>query len=482
MYTRPSPTTRSLDALTYASLATTACVGAAAFVGPLAALVQLLYPASALVTAALLLWRRPALYTEFMWWVWFLTPAVRRLVDLHVGYTDASPVMLAPFLVAGAALAAVLRRLGKLPCAYRLPLAFTAGGLLYGYTVGLLYNGPVAATFDLLTWGVPVVSGAYVLTQRESVSAFRTATQRAFMWGLLVMGVYSLVQYFYLPPWDGYWMDHAGLGSIGVSEPREVRVFSTLNSPGPFATVVMAGLLLAFSGKGVINMLGTTAGLVGFALSAVRSAWGGWVVGVLIVLVSLPLRQRARLLGTLLLLAVVAVPLFTVGPIAELLSQRLGTLTNLQEDTSFNDRLALYTRFSSFTSGNVLGQGLGGTGVAAGLRNASTALQDLDSGVIAVIYTFGLLGTLYYVGGAFFLFGAALRSGLRSRSSADAVYIGIMVGTVSQLAFGNVWGGAPGMILWFFPCLYLASREERALSPEEDGGVGGFGQRRAAYD
>lgn len=481
MYTRPSLTTRYLDALTYAALAATVVIGATAFVGPVAALVQFLYPVSTLAAAALLLWRKPALYIGFMWWVWFLTPAVRRLVDLHVGYSDASPVMLAPFLVTGAALAAVLWRLGELPRPFRLPFAFTAGGLLYAYTVGLLYNGPVPATFDLLTWGVPVVSGAYVLTRQDSAAAIRDATQRAFAWGLLVMGVYSLVQYFYLPPWDGFWMDNAGLGSIGVSEPGEVRVFSTLNSPGPFAAVVMAGLLLAFSGQGVVNTLGAAAGFVGFALSAVRSAWGGWVVGLLVVVVSLPLRQRARLLGTLLLLAVVAVPLFTVGPVAELLSHRLSSVANLQADTSYNDRLALYTNFSSFTAGNLMGQGLGGTGVAAGLRSASAALQDLDSGIIAVIYTFGLLGTLYYVGGALFLFAAALRTGLQSHRPADAVYIGIMVGTVSQLAFGNVWGGAPGMVLWFFPCLYLASRQER-LSTVEDVGSSDFDRPQAAYD
>ena len=458
MHIRPSLTTRYLDALTYASLATTAAVGLAASAGPVAALIQFLYPVSALATAALLLWRKPALYVGFMWWVWFLTPAVRRLVDLHIGYTDASPVMLAPFLVTGAALGAVLPRLADLPRAYRLPFAFTAGGLLYAYAVGLLYNGPVAATFDLLTWGVPVVAGVYVLTHWKHTAAFRTATRQAFMWGLLVMGSYSLVQYFYLPPWDGYWMDNAGLVSIGVSEPGEVRVFSTLNSPGPFATVVMAGLLLAFSGKGVVNTLGAAAGFVGFALSAVRSAWGGWVVGLLVIIVSLPLRQRARVLSTLFLLAVVAVPLFTVGPLAELLSQRLSSVANLEADVSYNERLSLYANFSSFISGNLMGQGLGGTGVAAGLRSQNAALQNLDSGVIAVIYTFGLLGTLYYVGGALFLFGAALHTGLRSHSPTSTAYLGIMVGTLSQQAFGNVWGGAPGMVLWFFPCLYLATR------------------------
>ena len=468
------------DALTYATLAATVLVAAAAFVGPFAAFTQLLYPVLALSTAVLLIWRKPATYIGFMWWVWFLTPEVRRLVDYRVGYTEVSPVMLAPFLVTALGLVAVLVKLPKLPRPYRLPLAFVAFGLLYAYAVGVLNNSPVATTFDLLVWGVPVISGAYVLTEWEHAASFRAATQRAFMWGILVMGVYSVYQYFFLPPWDGYWMDNAGLGSIGASEPQQVRVFSTLNSPGPFATVVMAGLLLAFSSRGVVGVLGAAAGFVGFALSAVRSAWGGWFVGFLTVAASLPLRLRTRLLGTLLLLGVIAVPLFTVGPVADLLSQRLNSVTNLQEDTSFNDRLGLYTRFSSFTSGNWLGQGLGSTGVATGLSSQTANLQDLDSGIIAVIYTFGLLGTLYYVGGALVLFGAALRSGLRSRDLVDAAYIGITVGTLSQLVFGNVWGGAPGMILWFFPCLYLASRQERQVNVAV--GSSHTPKRQVAYD
>lgn len=451
------------DALAYAALAATLVAGAAAFVGPLAELAELLYPAAASVAALLLLWRKPALYVGFMWWVWFLTPAVRRLVDFQVGYTQASLVMLTPFLVTGVALVAVLLRLPRLPGAARLPLAFVTAGLLYAYLVGVLNNGVFSATFDLLNWAVPVVGGAYVLT-RPHPAVFATV-RRTFSWGLLVMGLYGVVQFFYVPPWDGYWMTQAllqdGLNSIGSPEPLEVRVFSTLNAPGPFAVVVMTGLLLVFGGGGAARLPGAAAGFVGFALSAVRSAWGGWLVGFLVVAWSLPLRLRARLLGTLLLLGVVAVPLAALGPVGELFSERLETMTDLEGDVSFNARLALYADLPSFTADNPLGQGLGSTGVATGLGRRETDLQDLDSGVIAVVYTFGVLGTLYFAGGAVFLFGTALLSGLRSRNLGDATYVGVSVAALSQLAFGNAWTGVAGMVLWFFPCLYLASRQEQ---------------------
>ena len=447
-----------LDALTHMALLAVVGVGAAAFIRPLAAPAELLYPVSALVAAALLLWRKPALYLGFMWWVWFLTPAVRRVVDYSTSYSEASLVMLAPFLVTGVALIPTVTQLHKLAPAYRLPLAFTACGLLYGYTIGVLNNSLAAATFDLLNWGVPLVGGAYVLTHPQLATAFRQATRQAFLWGMLVMGLYGLVQFIYVPAWDAYWMLNADLGSIGFPEPYQVRVFSTLNSPGPFAVVLMAGLLLALSEGRMGRWLAAASGLVGFALSGVRAAWGGWVVGLLLLSVSLPPRLRLRLLGSLVALSIVALPLFLSGPVADLFTARLTTVTDLESDMSFNARLNLYGDISRYIIDNPLGQGLGGTGSATTL-NSGLGFQDLDSGIIATLYTFGFLGALYYAGGAAVLFGRVLSTTLRSRTLPNATYASIAFAALSQLVFGNAWTGVTGLVTWFFACLYLATEE-----------------------
>ena len=454
------------DALARALPGTAILVGLTAFFSPFAAITELLYPAVALFAAVMLLWRKPVLYIGFVWWIWFLTPGIRRLVDYRTGYSEASVVMLTPFLVTGVALVAVLFKLNRFPPAHRIPFAFVGFSLLYAYIIGVINSGLVTPTFDLLNWGTPVVIGVYLLAYYEHAEDFRRVTQQTFMWGLLVMGVYGLVQFFYLPPWDGYWMDNANIVSIGYSEPQKLRVFSTLNSAAPFASVAMAGLLLAFDKGSAARVPGAVAGLVAFALSAVRSAWGGWIVGLVIVAVSLPPRARLRLLGTLTLATLVLVPLLATGPVGEILTRRLATFTNLAEDTSFNERLAFYGDVAELTAGRPLGQGLGSTGVASAITNRNTELQNLDSGVIAVIYVFGVLGTLYYVGGAAALFGTVLWTGLRSRRVTEAVYVGIMVGTLSQLPLGNVLAGVPGMVLWFFPCLCLALRYQVAAQPD----------------
>lgn len=453
---RASPFSLYLNALTRVLPGTAILVGLAAFFAPFATAAELLYPTLALVTAVVLLWRRPVRYIAFMWWVWFLTPEVRRLVDYHVGHTEASVVMLAPFLVTGVALVGIVFNLHNVPRAYRIPLAFVGFSLLYAYVLGIINNGLVTPTFDLLNWSTPIISGVYLLAHREHADDFRRVTQQTFMWGLLVMGVYGVIQFFYLPPWDAAWMENANIVSIGYPEPQKLRVFSTLNSAAPFASVLMAGLLLIFDRGGFARLPGAVAGFTAFALSAVRSAWGGWVVGFVFIAASLPLRSRLRLLGTSILMILIVVPALTAGPIGELLSRRLATFTDLGNDTSFNERLAFYADVTELTAGNPMGQGLGSTGVASAINNRNAELQNLDSGIIAVIYVFGILGTLYYVGGAAALFGMVLRTGLRSRELSEAVYVGIMVGTLSQLPLGNVLTGVTGMVLWFFSCLCLA--------------------------
>src|SRR4051812_25967911 len=77
-------------------------------------LVQPLYPVAALVVGVLLYWRSPTLYLGFTWWLWFLTPEVRRVVDYQSAWQPETPVMLAPILVTALAGLTALRYLPTL--------------------------------------------------------------------------------------------------------------------------------------------------------------------------------------------------------------------------------------------------------------------------------------------------------------------------------------------------------------------------------
>ena len=96
-------------------------------------MLELLYPLGALTVGVLLYWRYPALYLGFAWWLWFLTPEVRRLVDYQQGWNPESPVMLAPLLVTALGFFALLRHLPELRLYRFFPFGLIFLGLLYGY-------------------------------------------------------------------------------------------------------------------------------------------------------------------------------------------------------------------------------------------------------------------------------------------------------------------------------------------------------------
>ena len=450
-----------LEFLPLASLIGLVGITALGIIGGGAGVLQLIFPVMAVGVGVLWLWLRPVGYLSYTWWLWFLTPEVRRLVDNETGYTEASLIMVAPFLVACLAAVPIFFNLHYFPRRYRLPFALILMSLLYGYGVGVLLGSVFSATFDLLNWLAPVVIGAYLLVTPHLFEKQKRAVQQTFVWGVLVMGLYGLYQFLVMPVWDAYWMANADMGSIGTPNPFDVRVFSTLNSPGPFATVVMAGLLLLLRMPGTLRWGAAAVGFASFLLSLVRSAWGGWVVGLLVLAAQLPTKERARLVLTLAVVGVAALPLLRIGPVAESVNTRFESLEDISSDTSFNARISLYTDMATFIVRNPLGLGLGSTGVATDLSGDGGVI-DLDSGVIAVPYTFGMLGTLYYAGGVLWLFGAALVR-MRRLGAFGTTCFSIAVAGLSQVVFGNAWVGVTGVVIWFFLCFTLSAYEfERA--------------------
>lgn len=439
-----------------------------------AVLLNQLYPLGALLVGVLLYLRHPALYVGFAWWVWFLTPEVRRLVDQQGGWNPESTVMLAPYLVAGLTFFTLIRHSPKLQVSPFLPIGVTLAGIAYGFGMGVLGVGVSAATFDLLAYTVPVLVTFHLMVHWRDYPDYRRVTQHTFAWGLLVMGLYGILQFINPPEWDRVWMLNAPISSIGFPEPYGVRVFSTLNSPASFAVVVMAGMLVLLSGGGLQRWPALAAGLTSFLLSLVRSAWGGLVVGLLF-LAAHRGRSRLRLPAALAVIVLIVWPLVSYGPIAEVIEGRLQSFNTLQEDTSFGERLDLYATFAPRALSNVLGEGLGSTGVATKLNTEGGRLGeygDLDSGLLAIPFVLGWPGTFLYAGGLIWLLSYALR-GAKHPDLFAAASRGIAAAVLSQLVFGNSLVGVGGMVFWYFLGLAWAARvyhaQEAKKGPRQSG-------------
>lgn len=424
--------------------------------------VELAFPVLALFVGAILFFQHPTLYLWFTWWLWFLTPEVRRLVDYQTGWSAISPIMIAPFLVAGLAGLTLLRCMPQLlqrPALF--PFALVLAGLNYGYTIGIVHAGPLAASYGLLTWIVPVAFGFHVAAHWRQYPLYRDAMQRVFLWGVLAMGIYGLVQFFVLPPWDAEWMRTSPIDSVGGPHPLRVRIWSTMNSPQPFALAVMAGLLIAFAAKGPLRLIAGVPGYLGLLLSLVRTAWLGWVIGVFFLLARARGVQKIRLLVECIIVCLLSLPLLLlIEPVADRVTGRLETMQDVQEDKSLRTRLWTYADFASRSVGNVIGEGIGSTNKATKLTNDARQSTSpiIDSGVLELPFTLGWPGTLLYVGGLGWLLSAALGGRAHHRDlmvqAAGAVVLAILTMTTSY----NTLIGPPGMVFWSFLGLMLSAR------------------------
>lgn len=419
------------------------------------------YPMATLCLGALLYWRRPGLYIGFTWWLWFLTPEVRRLVDYARGWDPVNPVMLAPYLVSALTFFTLVYHLPKLQLKTLFPFFLIFLGLFYAYAIGIYRAGASSATYQLIEWLVPAVFAFYLIVHWRKYPEYRRAVQLTFAWGSLIMGAYGLIQFLYLPAWDQYWMISSPIGSLGQPVQFELRVFSTLNSPAPFGMVMMVGLLLLLGGDGrLLRWPAAAIGSVGFLLSLVRQAWGGWLVAVILIIAQ-SRRSRPGLLLTLAAVALLAMPLLTVGPVANSINERLETLTDLSQDNSFQARVEFYKETMPLAFLRPGGEGLGSTGRSTKL-SASEGTGELsenaafDSGVMEIPFVLGWPGSILYIAGLIWLVSRALRS-RNSEDSFAVASVSIALSILVLLIFNDTVTGVAGMLFWSFLGLATAS-------------------------
>ena len=425
------------------------------------------YLAATLLVGVLLYWRRPGLYVGFTWWLWFLTPEVRRLADYVQGWDPLNPVMLAPYLVSALTIFTLVHHLPKLLLNRYFPFVLVGLGLFYAYAVGVYRVGAPSATYHLIEYSVPIAFGFYLVVHWRRYPLYRRTIQRTFAWGVLVMGAYGLIQFLYLPPWDRYWMLSAPITSIGEPYPLAVRVFSTLNSPQPFGAVMMAGLLLLFCERTLfLRWPAVAVGLVSFLLSLARTAWGGWLVALLFILTQRG-HFRSRVFVTLAAAALLSLPLFAVGPVADTINTRLQTITEIGQDNSFRARTELYAEFLPQAFSNVTGEGLGSTGLGTKLGNEQATLGEygsFDSGVMEIPLILGWPGTMLYLCGLIWLLVLAFRDS-NVEDLFAVVSRGIVVAMLVMSLADDMTNGLPGMLLWSFLCLAMAAKFNSSKFP-----------------
>ena len=426
-----------------------------------AELLNYLFPFLTIIVGGLLYIARPEMYLGFTFWIWFITPFMRRIVDYQMGqFSPVSFVMLSPYLVTAFAAFSFFRfgLLLKKPL-YK-PYLFMMMGVMYGFMIGFIKNGAFAATFNLMEWMCPLLIGFHVLVHWRTYPQHRSVLRSTFTVGVILMGAYGIIQWIMPAPWDRFWMVESGMTSIGHPEPFRVRVFSTLNAPGPFAMTMMSGLLILFDGKSISSRIAMAPGYVSFLLAMVRGAWGGWLLALFFVVSKMTGQMRVRLIGLMVFGAVLIIPLQFVGPAstgAQVVGNRMETIGDLQEDGSFKHRMAMYqTRAKSFIL-NPIGEGLGFIG--GGSRNSEGQTRNLDSGILALFAALGWLGTGLYVTGVVQFFKAILRNRTWYGDQLAIILTGVCISFMTLMLFANQVISLKGMIIFTFLSLSLSSKQ-----------------------
>ena len=409
-------------------------------------LLSLAYMGVSVSVAAWLYISNPALYFGFVWWLWFVSPFVRRIIDYHLGvFTPPAAAfsLLAPYAATLVILLDVPRFGRMLTHRMGVPLLICFLGVTYGYLVGLTNVDAFRATTVLLDWICPLLMALFVLVRWREYPRLRSVFRTTFIWGVIVLGSYGLYQFFVAPPWDTLWMEGSRMISLGKPEPFEIRVFSMLNSPGPFAMVLMSGLILLFDSKGLMGKLAAIPGYAAFLVSLVRGAWGGWVVALAYSLARLQNASRGRVVIMLVIVAAITVPLVLSGEVGEVTGERMESFSQLEEDGSMQARQYMYGIMLNELLTSPMGEGLGA--------------RTFDSDFVTILYQLGWLGGLFYLVGLAMMLYAVIRHTPNTDRFAVLVS-GIAVAYFALMLMGPQVSEVKGVVFWCCMAFAVASR------------------------
>jgi hypothetical protein len=364
-------------------------------------------------------------------------------------------ILLAPFLTVTVAALALLPRWRMLVNKRTAPLFYVLGAICYGAAIAILHFKVSGLPQAAVSWFLPLVIAFFLFEEQEQCGEIYQSFERAMIGGLLVSGVYGIYQFFQLPVWDAQWMIQSDLTSIGLPEPTQVRVFSTMNSPQVFAAFCTAGLLIALRSHLKLRYLAVPAGLIALVLSLSRTAWIGLIVGVLYLFFIMSNRQRARIIavaGSCLIFSFVALQ---VPEFKELATERFSSFTDPSHDSSYNARVQDYGAVLRTIADNPFGLGLSSDSGDQAPQTNTIAQQD--SSITDSVFSLGILGTAIFALGSILL-GSDIFIG----SGRNTTMVGakaILLATFAESPFNSVIAGPIAFLLWCCVGLCLAERQ-----------------------
>lgn len=421
------------------------------------------FPALSLLVAAFLFSRSRVLYIEFVFWLWFLSPLLRRFVDYKAGFVLTNPLLLGSFLATAVSGYVLLTKLRMLNRPSALPFACALGGILFGTVVGLTRYPVVAVVQAVLNWIVPLCFAFFLYAERDRYKDFQRAIERSLLLGSLVVGVYGVYQFFLLPGWDKQWMIDLNAHTFGVPEAFHLRVFSTLNSPATCAAYMMAGLIMLFALKGKLKTLAAPAAFLSFVLTSSRSSWIGLVLGVGYLTMQMSSKARFRVIAGLIACVMLMAAAIQLPVIDDVVSTRLRSFTDPSKDVSYNERVGGHMLAFERVLDEPLGEGMGSVDTDHQTSGGDSKIGPHDSTILESLYALGIPGTVLYVIGLLAFSANMLRQrNKRAREPFAISMRAIVVAFFGQMILNSIFVGPFGFVVWTAMGMTLAAGERDA--------------------
>jgi hypothetical protein len=417
----------------------------------------LIYYLGSFAVGIFLYQRYPILYVGFTWWLWFLGPFVKRLIDYQSGYQTPGAWTLIPLLVASISFATLIRHL---PHSYKqggLPFILGVFSVFYGVLIQLI-NQPlrIGIITIFLTWLAPILFGFHLFINWRYYPDYRQNIQRVFLWGVIVMGAYGIWQFFILPPWDQLWIENPI-----TCRCFEDRLWSTMLSPFTFSVFMMAGLMLLFTNQTILKFPAAVVGYLSFLLTLSRSAWLSWIISLLFLFASLKAKFQQRLIVGITVMIIVVLPLSNLEVFSEVIGSRIMTFSNIQSDNSYQARLKGFQNFADDALVEFIGRGLSPTVTSVNDGGNTENFSGYDGGLFWILFSLGWLGTIPFVSGI----GLLLFQSFQNLNSKFDIFvitirsIAVSIFCVASIGFPGIFG-ADGMILvWGFLGMVVASQK-----------------------
>ncbi len=420
------------------------------------------------------------LYGQLAIVIWTFYDLLVRLSDWVAGFHTVNPLTLIPLIaMMPFAVSPAYGLFRGVPPRLQFLGWLWVGTLAMGFSVAAVTHNLASGLFDVFDFGLPMFFAFWLVRKELDADAMIARFGGTIIWLAAITSVYGIFQYISPPPWDALWMTVSGANGIGIPEPYQVRVFSTLTAPSTYAAFLACSLVITIGRWHVRPLLNTIPLLlngVALALTLERSCWLAVGIGLATYVLFTARRVRGLLavsVGIGILAIIISSAAVSSPHVQESilgLQQRLDTLSDTSGDVSTRSREEQSVDAIDEAVQHPFGFGLGVYGVASKLHTFDSDLPGwIDNGYLARLIELGWLGFVGYVCvtfGAFFFTVARWREyrGNSAARSALAIALGVQAVLLVLDASHDHHVAYTGVIFWLCVAVGVVPKDEAVAS------------------